>query len=274
MASQITIGKWGSDPGDFNDNRGVAVSAGNEIFVADLYNGRIQVFSMMGIYLRLFPTVVPGKDKETMLPSDVAIDGEGNLWVVGTLYKNVRHFVHVVQYSRDGLPAITFGVSSSDWETSIAFELRNNKVIVMVTPNILVFHPNGSLQQAFKNCQGGILSFVASDDKGSIFVTDRSHSVGVYDLSGQLLSKFRSFERGQCQLCHPQGIFVDTSGHIIVSNQDKHRVDMFTSRGEFVRTVVNITYPSGIAMGPDGQLVVCNQVHDTLTIFPRRMVFP
>ncbi|KAI8502746.1 hypothetical protein Bbelb_194480 [Branchiostoma belcheri] len=50
--------------------------------------------------------------------------------------------------------------------------------------------------------------------------------------------------------------------------------DMFTYRGKFVRTVVNIPNPWGIALGPEGQLVVANTKDNTVTIFPRDLVFP
>ncbi|CAH1238024.1 TRIM3 [Branchiostoma lanceolatum] len=277
MTSEITIGKFGSDPGAFKGNRGVAVSAGNEIFVADLFNARIQVFNMTGCYLRLFPTVVPGKERRAMSATDVALDGDGHLWVVGQPDISLSD-VHVVQYSRHGQPATTFGINvykRRKLHPSIAFNVRDNKIVVTATPNILVFHPNGSLHQAFNGGHNVLLWFVASDDEsGRILVTDHHSSVRAYDLSGRSLSTFNRFESGRCQLCQPHGILVDPAGHIIVANQDKHRVDMFTSRGEFVRTVANVTSPSGIALGPDGQLVVCNQDDNTLTIFPRRIVFP
>ncbi|KAI8484418.1 hypothetical protein Bbelb_378510 [Branchiostoma belcheri] len=253
MTSAITIGKYGREPGSFNFNRGVVVSARSEIFVTDFNNHRIQVFNMKGVYLRLFPTVVPGRGGKTMRPYDVAIDGDGYLWVVGTYC----YEVHVVQCSYDGRPETTFRAGSSEWPTSIAVDVRNRKIVVTVSPNIHVFHPNGSLHQSFRNVKGCTLSFVASNNDGRIFVTDRTHSFLEYNLSGNLLSKFTSAHLGQGRkLCYPKGLFVDASGHIIVANQFKHRVDMFTSQGRFIRTVVtNTTYPYGIAAGPGGELV-------------------
>ena len=48
----------GAGPGQFHDPTGIAI-AGNEVFVADARNGRIQVFDLEGNYLRAFGR--PGK---------------------------------------------------------------------------------------------------------------------------------------------------------------------------------------------------------------------
>eukprot|EP00058_Branchiostoma_floridae_P010078 XP_002595566.1 hypothetical protein BRAFLDRAFT_64644 [Branchiostoma floridae] len=65
-----------------------------------------------------------------------------------------------------------------------------------------------------------------------------------------------------------KGVLVDTLGQIVVANEGTGRVDMFTSEGEFVRTVVNTRFPAGIALGPHGHLVVTNRIDNTVTIFP------
>ncbi|KAI8518973.1 hypothetical protein Bbelb_022300 [Branchiostoma belcheri] len=77
---KILFGGTGKDPGRFHmhSSHGMVVSAANEIFVTDYYNERVQVFSMDGVFLRLFPTVVPGdNENSTMHPSDIAIDRDG-----------------------------------------------------------------------------------------------------------------------------------------------------------------------------------------------------
>ncbi|XP_066268428.1 uncharacterized protein [Branchiostoma lanceolatum] len=79
----ITYGGEGSEPGKFDYPHGVVVSPGNEIFVADMNHKRVQVHKTGGIYLRHFPTVVPGTEDKDMKPHDVSMDGNGALWVVG-----------------------------------------------------------------------------------------------------------------------------------------------------------------------------------------------
>ncbi|CAH1238949.1 TRIM71 [Branchiostoma lanceolatum] len=95
---KITFGGRGKGPGKFREPGGVAVSRYNEIFVADGANERIQVFNINGVFLRLFPTVVPSRNKQKMNPSDVVIDGKGYVWVVGS---DLDH-EYLVKYSREG----------------------------------------------------------------------------------------------------------------------------------------------------------------------------
>ncbi|KAI8497236.1 hypothetical protein Bbelb_251850 [Branchiostoma belcheri] len=158
----------------------------------------------------------------------------------------------------------------------IAMDTRNNKVIVGEGDTIRLFHRNGTLYRCFKGLTdykarrtgiGGI----ALDKKGNILLTDGHKSVKKYSPSGVKICEFGTIGGAKGRLRFPVGVCVDTSGRIIVVNSGHNRVDMFTSRAEFVRTIVEMEEPFAIAMGPDGQMVVTGT--DTVTIFPRRMVF-
>ena len=63
----IAWGGKGSGPGQFNDPTGLAV-AGDEVFVADSRNGRVQVFDFNGNFKRQFgqPGNKPGDLKRPM----------------------------------------------------------------------------------------------------------------------------------------------------------------------------------------------------------------
>ncbi|CAH1257882.1 TRIM71 [Branchiostoma lanceolatum] len=112
---------------------------------------------------------------------------------------------------------------------------------------------------------------VAVSSDNEIYVADREtrRFVQVYNREGHRVVRFRI---GTGKGNYPQGICTDSLGNIIVANLDKNRVDMFTSRGEFVRTVARTKPPNGIAIGPDGQLVVTHLERDIITIFPRQTV--
>eukprot|EP00058_Branchiostoma_floridae_P005199 XP_002590687.1 hypothetical protein BRAFLDRAFT_89488 [Branchiostoma floridae] len=273
----ITFGGIGKEkePGKFTKIYGVAVSADSEIFVTDLFNNRVQVFSINGTYLRLFPTAVPGENWR-MYPFSVAIDVKpGCLWVVGGRVA-YHPDAQVVQYRRDGHPINTFGIRFMSWSPhpSIAIDVRNNKVIVGEGHMIMVFQPNGSLVWGFevfnKELTHKVVGGVVSDRERNILLTDSHRSIMKYNQFGE---KILEFEIREDKLLAPKGICVDSLGRIIVANKAKYRVDMFTSRGEFVRTVANMKNPWGVAMGTDGQLVVTDPFGATVTIFPRHLVF-
>ncbi|XP_019624501.1 PREDICTED: E3 ubiquitin-protein ligase TRIM71-like [Branchiostoma belcheri] len=280
----ITFGGRGQEPGKFkrygfNGGFGVAVSADNEVFVTDRDNKRVQVFSMNGTYLRLFPTVVPGESM-AMFPYSVALDVEpGYLWVLGKgHYEPWKHHIeykgHVVQYSKNGQPIKKFDVSLSPYYHVIAMDVRNNKVIMGNSGTITMFDPNGSrfLSSEVRTDYG--IGGVISDKEGNILLTDGYKTVQKYNQSGIKVLEFGTYGKAKGQLDYPKGICLDSSGHIIVANTYNHRVDMFTRQGEFVRTIVDIKSPWGIAMGPCGELVVTSSETEIVTIIPRHMVGP
>ncbi|KAI8517682.1 hypothetical protein Bbelb_036990 [Branchiostoma belcheri] len=253
---KITFGGEGKGKGKFQSISGVAVSADNEIFVIDGMSQRVQVFSINGAFLRLFPTVLPGESK-TMYPRGVALDmAPGYLWVLGKSSRpNERH---VVQYSKNGQPIKKFDESLKGYFRVIAMDVRNNKVIVGDTNTIMMFHSNGSRLWSSEVPREGRISAVTSDKEGNVLLTDWNNSVYKYNASGVKIFEFGTKGDREGQLNSPLGICLDTSGHIIVANFGNHRVDMFTSQGEFVRTIANIL-PFEVAMGPCGELVVTSR---------------
>ncbi|KAI8514765.1 hypothetical protein Bbelb_073560 [Branchiostoma belcheri] len=272
----ITIGGNGKEP--IVMAYGVAVSADNEIFVTS-FKG-LQVFSINGNYLRHFPTALPGKNIFIM-PYDVAIGIEpGHLWVVGAILETGAHegHVQVVKYSRSGQAMKKFDVGSTKPSHPsppvIAIDVRNNKIIVGQGKTVKMFDPDGSLYRSFKVLSGserGMIGGVTSDSEGNILLTLTHKAIEMYSKSGVKIFEFAGRGKGQMNY----GICLDKLGNIIVADNENHRVDMFTSRGKFVRTIANIRDPSGIALGPDGEMVVTSAgLRSTVTIFPRHMVLP
>ncbi|KAI8483403.1 hypothetical protein Bbelb_388660 [Branchiostoma belcheri] len=271
----ITIGERGKEP-RMTYAYGVAVSADNEIFVTHLEG--VHVFSINGNYLRRFPTVLPGKNGYIM-PYDVAIGIEpGHLWVVGVIFESGANEgrVQVVTYSRSGqaMKKFDLGFTGPSSLPSIAIDVRNNKIIVGQGNTVKMFDPDGSLYRSFKASSGserGMIGGVTSDSEGNILLTLRHKAVEMYSHSGVKIFEFAGRGKGQMNY----GICLDKFGNIFVADNGKHRVDMFTNRGVFVRTIANNEYPSGIAMGPDGEMVVTSAgLRSTVTIFPRHMVLP
>ncbi|XP_019638751.1 PREDICTED: tripartite motif-containing protein 3-like [Branchiostoma belcheri] len=266
---RISFGGYGAEPGKFQGNFGVAVSADSEIFVTDQFNKRVQVFNMKGTFLRLFPTVVPG-ERKTMRPCSVSIDvGPGYLWVLGR-YKEA----HVVKYSKNGQPIKKFDFINKSVYPVIAMDVRNSKVIVGDGQRIVMFDPNGSRLWSSEVRLGYGIGGITSDKEGNVMLTDRRKTIQKYIPSGVKIFEFGTSGKGKGQLNSPRGICLDTSGHIIVASYLKDRVDMFTSQGEFVRTIADIKFPEAVAMGPCGELVVTSPYTNTVSIFPRHMVLP
>eukprot|EP00058_Branchiostoma_floridae_P002458 XP_002587946.1 hypothetical protein BRAFLDRAFT_87334 [Branchiostoma floridae] len=264
----ITFGGEGSGPGKFYFPRGVVVSPSNEIFVADGGNRRVQVHSTEGVYLRHFPTVVPGTGDKDMEPHDVCMDGNGTLWVVGSEVTAD----HVVQYSTDGTAMAGFDLKNSYHYRGITVDMRTNHILVSDADQgaVHVFRPDGCLVRTVRHPQGEMKRprCITVDGEGNILVSDwDNHCVYVYDESGKFLFQFGGWGSGEGQLKWPRGICTDSSGHIIVADFGNKRVQIFTRHGEYVRTVRIEFQPEGLAVGPEGQLVVTNYWGGTVVIY-------
>ncbi|CAH1240975.1 TRIM2 [Branchiostoma lanceolatum] len=262
----IVFGGDGASPGNFSDPSGVAVSADNKIYIADVNNKRVQVFSMAGVFLCLFPAAVPGRGDMVMHPTDVDIDRQGSVWVVGKKDGFGAQPALVVQY-RAGLPVSMFAVRRAAWFPVIAVDARRGRIVVGAANEILMFRPDGTPDRTFRTEKG--MAYITANKEGNIVTTDSSSSsdVEVFSPTGRRVLIFRTGDG------EPRGVCTGPAGRIIVASSAPGRVDVFTARGEFVRTAANVTNPWGVAVGPAGDLVVTDSWDNIVTIFPGLIMF-
>ncbi|XP_078575616.1 uncharacterized protein LOC144861533 [Branchiostoma floridae x Branchiostoma japonicum] len=281
-AQTITLGVEGSESGELSRPLGVAVSAGGEIFVADCHNQRIQVFTLQGTFVRQFSTVVPSFClfsfpvqflQTCMYPHDVALDGEGNLWVVG----NIETAESAVQYNKQGRVLRKFDLQKTPCDRLVAVDTRRNHILITQTTGdgdklhgeVLVYRPDGTLVRTVGKKQGMKRPWsIAVDREGNILVSDADDCIFMYDESGQFLFRFEGEGRGE--LVRPNGkLCADRAGNITVVRCWSHTVHLFDKTGRFLRSIatdLDMTEPHSVAMGTQGQLVVTDPQANTVHI--------
>jgi len=86
-----TIGRRGSEPGEFNFPTNLTVDARGQLYVADTLNFRIQIFSADGEFVRTFGTLgdTPGSLNR---PKGVGVDSEGHIYVMDASFNNFQIF--------------------------------------------------------------------------------------------------------------------------------------------------------------------------------------
>ncbi|KAI8515162.1 hypothetical protein Bbelb_077530 [Branchiostoma belcheri] len=271
----IVFGGMGTEPGRFQGPTGVAVgsASGGEIFVADEHNRRVSVHAADGTFLRLFPALLPGMTFRTMTPHDVAMETPAALWVVGRSWRGD----HVVKYSRTGEVLGGFSLNQTESHRGIAFDSQRGNVYVTEAATtaersrVVVTRADGTLVRTLVHPAMPAPYGVAIDEvSGRCYVSDVSaHSILVFDNFGNFLFKFGSYGVDKGQLSRPSGICTAGPGHLIVASQTLRRVELFTTAGEYVRTVTaSVNTPDGVAVGPGGRLVVTDSAHDLVVIFP------
>ena len=89
-------------PGDFSKPAGVAVDKDGNLYVADTWNNRVEIFDADGTFISTFgkPGDGPGYFSR---PKGIAIDCDGHIWVADGMQDRVQVF------RRDGQLLISFG---------------------------------------------------------------------------------------------------------------------------------------------------------------------
>eukprot|EP00058_Branchiostoma_floridae_P018469 XP_002603958.1 hypothetical protein BRAFLDRAFT_71754 [Branchiostoma floridae] len=274
QSQRMTFGGKGSEIGHFRDPFGVTVSDEEDIFVADCGNQRIQVFTLQGTFVRQFPTVVSGGQK--MGPADVAMDGVGNLWVVG----RTDSADFALQYNKQGRVLRRIDLQKTGKSRGVAVDTRRNHILITHTTRdgtkmhgeVLVFRPDGTLVRTVGQQQRmEFPHYITVDREGNILVSDchRNNScVHVYNKDGQFLFKFGGEGSGEGQLNGPSGICTDRAGNIIVADMGNRRVAMFDKTGKFLKHITtDMMKPWAVAMVTQGQLVVTDEEKNTVSIF-------
>lgn len=80
-----------TSPGDFSKPAGVAVDAEGNLYVADTYNNRIEIFDADGQFVSTFGKNGDGPGYFSR-PKGVAIDGDGHIWVADGMQDRVQVF--------------------------------------------------------------------------------------------------------------------------------------------------------------------------------------
>ncbi|XP_066289162.1 uncharacterized protein [Branchiostoma lanceolatum] len=270
---QRTIYLHGEDE-DPAEPAAVVVSPSNEIFVADTFDRRVLVFSMTGVYLRHFPTIVPGEDSGTMEPEYISIDGEGHLWVAGDKVDSSGALIGRFTSMGDHLTTLHPSLPSNAFCGMAADTARNHVVVTELWEDhgeVKLLYFNGTVVRRFRMQQGsGYPGLVAVGRDGDLFVSDykKDSRMYAYNATGHYLFRFGGHATDDHQTMRVGGICTDRLGNLLVTNWYDGTVELFTQAGRYVRRVAAAAVTlDGVAVGPGGQLVVTSKENDTVTIF-------
>lgn len=209
-------GRQGTGTGDFYMPYGVAADGADNVYVADTYNNRIQVFNTNGIFKRSWGQRGTGS-ASFILPHDVAVDGEGNVYVADTHNYRVQKFdasgIFLFQWGRKGRGngdfAFLSGIAVGPEGAVYTIDAKLNRV--------QVFDSHGRYLRAWGRKGKGSGDFVAPmgltvDGEGNVYVADsKMRRVQKFDSQGRFLAAFSD------KLGYPTDVAVDRiSGNLLV----------------------------------------------------------
>ncbi|XP_019617666.1 PREDICTED: tripartite motif-containing protein 3-like [Branchiostoma belcheri] len=241
---------------------GITVDSEDSILVADSSTAYIYVYRNNGQFLFKFA----GKgtnNGQLSLPLDICTDSSRHIIVADSGNRRVELFTSRGEFIRH--------IATDVEPLSIAVGPDGQIVLTETVKHrgtVKVYGLNGMLERSFGRRQGLMHpTGITVDSEDSILVLDYSTAyIYVYRDNGQFMFKFAGKGTNNGRLSLPLDICTDSSRHIIVADSGNRRVEMFTSRGEFIRHIATDVEPLSIAVGPDGQIVLAEPLKKKVTI--------
>ena len=270
----LSFGKKGSGEGMLNNPMGVAVTAKDEVVVADNHNHRVQVFDSNGTFLRSFGH--KGENAgEFKNPTGIAINKDRNILVS-------EYYNHRVQiFSWEGRHLGSFGGKGSlDSQLSNPWGLSldsTGNVIVADTDNklIKIFTPDGRFVMKIGG-QGSFSFPVHCVQCGEYFiVSDQGeHCIKIFNREGQFQYKFGKEGDGDGEFNGPSFLSVTQSKHLLVCDWKNHRIQVFELDGKFIgkfgtngSKLGEFNDPFSVAVLSNDQIVVSDRNNVRIQIF-------
>lgn len=235
-------GGWDGEADQLNNPADVAVSGGN-VYVADKYNHRIQVFSTAGSYVRTLG--VPGEEGDDnahfRVPNGLGFGPDGALYVADAENHRVQIFDAALNYRA------TLGVSGVQGSDNAHF-IRPTDIVVDSDGTIYVADSGNQRIQVF-SAQRQYLrtlgltgtqsnefgrfsepSSLALDKQHRLYVADTwNNRIQVFDQNGVFVTSIGgSASTSPGAMWGPRGVAVDAKGRVYVANTwNNHRIDIY-----------------------------------------------
>jgi tripartite motif-containing protein 71 len=195
---------WGSagttDPGEFNNPRGIAVDPSGRVAVVDSYNSRVQVFNAEGTYQSEFGTSGTG-ELQFSKHEGIAFDSLGRAFITD---RN-NHRVQVVNAGGNFVRMWGWGVRDG---ATAALQVCTSSCYPGIAGS-----GNGQFNDA-----GGIVV----DDAGNVWVADSGNDrIQKFSSAGVYLGQFGG---GSVPLSFPTDIDLDGQGNLIITDDGNYRV--------------------------------------------------
>jgi tripartite motif-containing protein 71 len=184
----VRFGGYGAANGKFGDGpRETTVDGAGNVWVGDLANFRVQVFSPSGTFLRAEPT--PAQPPPTggfNGGMGVTVDGSGNVWALDRYNQRVEEFnsggTFLMQFGKRG-----GGPNGMNYDRAIAYDPNDRTIYVADTDN---------------------------------------QSIKKYDLSGNFICAVGVFGTGLGQFNEPQGLDVGSDGTVYIADSLNQRIQV------------------------------------------------
>ncbi|HZS09140.1 MAG TPA: 6-bladed beta-propeller [Blastocatellia bacterium] len=233
--------KWGG-PGAGDGQfyvAGVAVDASFNVYVADVYNHRVQKFDANGNFITKWGSF-GGGNGQFYYPYAVAADANGNVYVADANNHRIQKFDSngnfVTKWGGFGA-----GDGQFNFPTGVAVDAAFNVYVADTFNNrIQKFDANGNFVTKWGSAGTGDGEFsqplsLAADASGNVYAVDSvNQCVQKFDSNGTFITRWGSTGAGDGQFSAPNGVAVDAAFNVYVTDHNNDRVQKFDSNGSFI----------------------------------------
>jgi tripartite motif-containing protein 71 len=232
-----SFGTYGSADGQFASPVAIALGTKGKVWVADMGNGRVQQFNSEGTFVRSFGSKGSGEGQfQFGWPVGIVPDNEGNLWIT------------------DG---------------------HNDRVQKWAIPGEELAQHHGSFgTYGTGPGQFDYAGDVGQTSSGALWVADPyNHRIQKLDEEGNQLDAIT--QAGDGKQLMPNGLAVDAQDNVLITDSDRHLVEVFDSNGNFVRRFGGgwgtaqgqFRHPQGLTIDPQGDVLVTDMLNGRLQEF-------
>jgi DNA-binding beta-propeller fold protein YncE len=271
-------GMAGSSPGRLFRPRAVTIDKDDLLYIVDM-TPQIQVFTGDGTFVRGWQT--PQFDRGR--PSGLSFDNAGNLMVCDTHYFRVLFYTPQGELLENQTIGGTCGNRDGEFQfvTDAAQDADGNYYVAQYAEydRVQKFSPDRKFLLSLGEHGHELGQFnrpqkIVIDRSGLVWVTDAcNHRVQVFDTRGSQAKLVKCWgEQGNApgQLNYPYDILLDSAalagqadGYVYLCEYGNHRVQKFTTEGQFVgsfgkngRRDGELDQPWGIARDSKGRMYV------------------
>lgn len=258
-----TTGSKGSDQGQFQDPKDIAVNSSGEIYIADSGNHRIQHFDSDGVFIRAWGQKGQNEAQFNM-PSGMAIDLEGNVYVADTWNHRIQKFDAKGQFLGK------WGDDTKVWAPKDVLVDTQGFIYVVDTGYHRIHKLGPDFSEigswAGKGEEPGKLFEpvgIALSPDGLLYIADTANKrISIFDRSGKFSATWPV--HGWEEFYSEPYLTFTQDGTLLASDSRNHRLLIFSSSGQLLAQwqestpAAKFQLPLGVAADRKGSIWVVN----------------